>query len=162
MTEPVTGARLHVPVHLRWGDLDAYDHVNNVSLLKLLEEARIRAIWKASGGQTHPTAVVEPEEVSGVQTVVARQEIEYLSPVPYGPEPLDVELWFGHLGGSSAEICYEVYSPVGEEPRTLYARASAVLVVLSAETGKPARLTEPMRTAWTEYAGAPIAYGRRR
>ncbi|OUE16058.1 putative ABC transporter ATP-binding protein [Clavibacter michiganensis subsp. michiganensis] len=43
-TDPVT--RVHVPVHLRWADLDAYDHVNNVEVLRLLEEARVRAFWR--------------------------------------------------------------------------------------------------------------------
>jgi acyl-CoA thioester hydrolase len=36
--------RLHIPIHLRWGDLDAFNHVNNASMLKLLEEVRVRAL----------------------------------------------------------------------------------------------------------------------
>ena len=31
--------RLHVPVPVRWADLDAYGHVNNVAVLRLLAEA---------------------------------------------------------------------------------------------------------------------------
>ena len=42
--------RLHVPVSLRWSDLDAYAHVNNVEMFRLLEDARITAFW------THPDA----------------------------------------------------------------------------------------------------------
>ncbi|HEY0189416.1 MAG TPA: acyl-CoA thioesterase [Cellulomonas sp.] len=38
-------ARLRVPVQLRWSDMDAYAHVNNVEMLRLLEEARIEAFW---------------------------------------------------------------------------------------------------------------------
>ena len=37
--------RLSMPVALRWADLDAYGHVNNVEVLRLLEEARIAAFW---------------------------------------------------------------------------------------------------------------------
>ena len=29
--------RLHVPTRVRWSDLDAYRHVNNASMLRLLE-----------------------------------------------------------------------------------------------------------------------------
>ena len=46
--------RLHVPIRLRWSDLDAYGHVNNAEMLRLLEEARIQAFWvdrrRADGG----------------------------------------------------------------------------------------------------------------
>ncbi|AAT89120.1 conserved hypothetical protein [Leifsonia xyli subsp. xyli str. CTCB07] len=37
--------RLHVPIKLRWSDLDAYGHVNNAEMLRLLEQARIEAFW---------------------------------------------------------------------------------------------------------------------
>lgn len=35
--------RLHVPIAVRWSDLDAYEHVNNARMFTLLEEARIAA-----------------------------------------------------------------------------------------------------------------------
>jgi acyl-CoA thioesterase FadM len=54
--------------------------------------------------------VIEAGTDAGVLTLIAHQEIEYLAPVPYRREPLDVQMWFG-LGGSSIEVCYEVYSP---------------------------------------------------
>ena len=106
------GARLHIPIPLRWGDLDAFNHVNNTSMLKLLEESRVRAFWLPDPGETAPpTAVLESSLHSGVLTLIARQEIEYLAPVPYQRHPLDVQMWFGKLGGSSIEVCYEVCSP---------------------------------------------------
>lgn len=158
------GRRLHVPIHLRWGDLDAFNHVNNTSMLKLLEEARVRAFWASDDGEPqYPTAVVPAGAAAGVLTLIARQEIEYLHPVPYQRAPLDVQLWFGGLGGSSMEVCYEVFSPVtAEQPQTLYARSSAVVVTVDAATGRPLRLTERMRAAWEPYLGEPIAYARRR
>ena len=30
--------KLHVPIKLRWSDLDAYGHVNNAAMLTLLDE----------------------------------------------------------------------------------------------------------------------------
>ena len=48
--------RLHVPVPVRWSDLDAYEHVNNARMLTLLEEARIAAFWSDQAGGA-PTAV---------------------------------------------------------------------------------------------------------
>ncbi len=163
--DPETSAhrRLHVPIHLRWGDLDAFNHVNNASMLKLLEEVRVRAFWRPSADEdAPPTAVLDSGIDAGVLTLIARQEIEYLRPVPYQRNPLDVQLWFGKLGGSSIEVCYEVYSPMGIGTQELYARASAVVVMVDAVTGRPVRLTDEQRRAWEPYLGDPVAYAHRR
>ncbi|MGV9193203.1 acyl-CoA thioesterase [Microbacterium sp. MC2] len=166
MTESAPDAghrRIHVPIHLRWGDLDAFNHVNNTSMLKLLEEARVRVFWMPVAGEQAPdTAVVESGLQSGTITLIARQEIEYLAPVPYRREPLDVQMWFGKIGGSSIEVCYEVFSPVEERPRVLYARATTVVVMVDVATGRPTRLSARMRDAWRPYQGPAITYGHRR
>lgn len=155
-----TERRIHVPIHLRWGDLDAYNHVNNTAMLKLLEEARVRSVWRSEEDeQDYDTAVIEND--AGTLSLIASQQIEYLAPVPYQRAPLDVELWFGRLGGSSVEICYEVYSPQGRSPRVLYARCATTLVQVDAVSGRPVRLSETMRDAWAPYVGAPVEFSRR-
>jgi len=159
--------RVHVPIHLRWGDLDAFNHVNNTSMLKLLEEARVRAFWLPGEGEdAPPTAVLDSGLHSGVLTLIARQEIEYLAPVPYQRHPLDVQLWFGALGGSSVEVCYEVRSPrqttAPDAEQIVYARSTAVLVKVDASTGRPMRISPEERAAWEPFVGAPIVYGHRR
>jgi acyl-CoA thioester hydrolase len=161
------GARLHIPIPLRWGDLDAFNHVNNTSMLKLLEEARVRAFWLPEPGeQAPPTAVLSSSLHAGVLTLIARQEIEYLAPVPYQRHPLDVQMWFGKLGGSSIEVCYEVCSPLETADATggqiVYARATTVVVKADAATGRPLRLTPEEREAWSPYVGDPIVYAHRR
>ena len=164
MTEPGP-RRIHVPIPLRWGDLDALNHVNNTSMLKLLEEARLRAFWRPDAGMDGPPTAVLDSGLSAsaeTMTLIARQEIEYLAPVPYQQRPLDVQLWIGRLGGSSIDVCYDVYSPVGESPQTLYARSTAVVVMVSSATGRPVRLTPEMREAWSPYVGDPIVYAHRR
>ncbi|WP_110589518.1 acyl-CoA thioesterase [Microbacterium suaedae] len=152
--------RIHIPVHRRWGDQDALGHINNVSLLKLLEEARVRAFWRDEGSaEDAPLAVLDADTVStgaGLATLIARQEIEYLAPVPYAREPLDVQMWLGKIGGSSFEICYEVMGDGG----TRYARATTVVVLVDTETGRPTRLPTDARTAWEPYAEEPISYRR--
>ncbi|KJL38859.1 Thioesterase superfamily protein [Microbacterium terrae] len=166
MEAVAAGHRLHVPIHLRWGDLDALGHVNNTSMLKLLEEARLRAFWRPEdGSDAAPTAVFDMSVLEGGgtrATLIARQEIEYLRPVPYGQRPLDVQLWVGRIGGSSVEVCYEVFSPAGAEPQTLYARASAVVVLVDTSTGRPTRWGQGERAAWSPFIGEPIQFANRR
>lgn len=132
-------------------------------MLKLLEEARVRAFWEPLPGEEGPsTAVLKPGLDTGVLTLIARQEIEYLLPVPYQRNPLDVQMWFGRMGGSSLEVCYEVWSPREGGEQSLYAKSTAIIVLVNAETGRPMRLTERMRDAWGPYSGPPIEYSHRR
>jgi acyl-CoA thioester hydrolase len=156
--------RVHVPVHLRWADLDAYDHVNNVEVLRLLEEARVRAFWRGDdeGDGVDPgMALIDASAGASTMTMIARQEVEYLLPISYGRRPLDVQVWLGRLGGSSLEACYELRSPAGAEPSTLYARASTTIVLVDAATGRPRRITDDERAAWTAYLEEPVAFSRR-
>jgi len=157
--------RLHIPIHLRWGDLDAFNHVNNTAMLKLLEEARVRAFWIPEAGAEAPsTAVLDSGMHNGVLTLIARQEIEYYAPVPYGRHPLDVQMWFSKLGGSSIEVAYDVCSPIetaGADGQTLYARAATTVVKVDATTGRPMRLSAEERAAWEPYLDGPVAFTHR-
>lgn len=152
-------ARLHVPVQLRWGDLDAYQHVNNAAMLQLLEEARIEAFWRHPDEATSrfPTAVLEAGPGASLSTLVAKQEIEYLAPLGYRRSPVIVELWLGHLGGASLDVCYEV-----RDEAKVYARATTTIVLVDAATGAPQRMTDVERTAWAPYVEAPIEFRHRR
>ncbi|MFE4950716.1 acyl-CoA thioesterase [Leifsonia sp. NPDC056665] len=154
--------RLHVPIKLRWSDLDAYAHVNNAAMLRLLEEARIEAFWStdehAVGGST---AVLDGTPGADTLTLIARQEIEYVAPIPYLRQPLDVQLWLGRLGGASLEVNYEVWTPEGVEPRTMFSRAATTIVLVDAASQRPRRINDRERTAWTPYLDTPVEFTKR-
>lgn len=155
--------RVHVPISIRWGDLDAYNHVNNVELMRLLEEARVRVFWRdnSEGGDVDSgMALIEAEVGSNTVTLVARHEVEYLLPIPYQRQPLDIQMWIGKLGGASLQVDYEVYGPVGGE-QPLYARASSTIVLVDAATSRPRRITDEERAAWTRYLEAPVQFTKR-
>lgn len=164
--------RLHVPVLVRWSDLDAYQHVNNVAIFRLLEEARITAFWEhpEAGADGWPTAVLGDGLAADSPTFVARQEIEYLRPLAYSRVPVRVEMWIGHVGGASIDICYEILDgtpggfhrvgpTLGGEP---YVRATTTIAVVDADTQRPRRFTAVERTAWAPFVEPPIEYRRRR
>jgi acyl-CoA thioester hydrolase len=161
--------RLHVPIRLRWSDIDAYAHVNNAAMLGLLEEVRIQAFWTAQAdnaqddvvGEAGP-AVLDGRPGSDTLSLIAHQEIEYLRPIAYGRAPLDCEVWVGRIGGASLDLSYEVYSPEGQQPRQLTTRAATTLVLVDAATQKPRRITEAERAAWAPYVEEPVAFSRHR
>jgi acyl-CoA thioester hydrolase len=155
--------RLHVDIPLRWSDFDAYAHVNNAEMLRLLEEARIQAFWRPDEG-TGPgadTAVLDARPGAEMIALIARQEVEYLAPIPYMRAPVDIEMWVGRIGGASLEVCYEVYSPAGAEPRILFTRAATTLVMVTAATGKPQRIPQELRAAWANYVEEPVVFTKR-
>ncbi len=162
--------RLEVPVQLRWSDMDAYQHVNNVEMLRLLEEARIQAFWSHPAAEdgtraqsAWPTAVIDAGPGAEVSTLVARQEIEYLRPLGYRRTPVVVEMWLGHLGGASLDVCYEVRDPGEPAPeRVTYARAVTTLVLVDTATGTPRRIGAEQRDAWSDYVEEPVTIRRRR
>ena len=154
--------RIHIQIPLRWSDFDAYAHVNNAEMLRLLEEARIQAFWRPDdGGQGAATAVLDARPGAETISLIARQEIEYLAPIPYMRTPIDIELWIGHLGGASLEVCYELYSPVGVEPRVLFTKAVTTIVMVTAATGRPQRIPDELRELWSPYVEESIAFKRR-
>lgn len=154
--------KLHVPIQLRWSDLDAYGHVNNAEMLRLLEEARIQAFWVQDGGAVGAsTAVLDGRPGAATLTLIARQEIEYLAPVPFLRRPVDVRLWLGKLGGASLDVCYEVWSPVDAEPEILFAQATTTIVLVDAASERPRKINDIERAAWTPYLDAPVAFTRR-
>jgi acyl-CoA thioester hydrolase len=155
--------RIHIPIRLRWSDFDAYAHVNNAEMLRLLEEARIEAFWRPDPGaaESRPTAVIDARPGAATISLIARQEVEYLAPIPYQRSPIEVELWIGNLGGASFQICYEVYSPEGVEPRVLYTVASTTLVMVDAASGRPSRIPDELRELFAPYVEAPVSFGKR-
>jgi len=155
--------RLHVPIPLRWSDFDAYAHVNNAEMLRLLEEARIQAFWRPDEGSDGGavTAVLDARPGAETISLIARQEIEYLVPIPYMRAPIDIEMWIGRIGGASLEICYELFSPVGVTPRVLFTRAATTLVMVTAATGKPHRIGDELRALWQPYVEPPVQFTKR-
>ena len=126
-------ARYRYLCPLRWGDMDAYGHVNNVLFLRYLEEARIGMFNAAApddGGGLVDTGIL-----------VARHEIDYLLPLHYRPQPVPIDVWVTGLGGASFEVCYEVLDPGADGgPDTVYARAESTMVVYDFARERPRRL----------------------
>lgn len=153
-------ARTHIDIELRWGDQDAYGHVNNVAFARYLEEARVRTFWLGSGrertGMEHYFRGDEPE---GPKMLVASQQIEFLRVLEYTEHPLTVELWIGKLGGSSLEVHYELVDGSARE-RTVVARAITTVVIVDGITLKPVRLSEAGRASVEPWRDEPLKLGR--
>ncbi|WP_432082013.1 acyl-CoA thioesterase [Streptomyces sp. WAC 04229] len=118
---------------LRWADMDAYGHVNNVVFLRYLEEARIDFLFR-------------PEKDFKQGSVVARHEIDYKRQLVHRHHPVDIELWVTEIRAASFTLTYEV-----KDGDVVYVRASTVIVPFDFQTQMPRRLTAEEREFLREY-----------
>ena len=159
----LTPGPLDVPVPVRWTDLDAYGHVNNAAMVRLLEEARVDQPRAPLG--IHPLGAPQPPAalpVSGagadLSTVIASQRIEYARPLGHRRDGVVVRLWLSRIGGASLSVDYLVLTRDDPEGAAPYARARTVVVLIDAETEAPVRLEQGTRTALEAFRGEPLRF----
>jgi len=113
---------------MRWSDMDAYGHVNNVQFLTYVEEARVEMF------QAVPLSGVD-QVASGI--LVASSEIKYLKPLLHRHAPVPIDVWVTRIGAASFALAYEVRDDDGP----VYARAASVMVPYDFGNERPRRLT---------------------
>jgi acyl-CoA thioester hydrolase len=141
---------------LRWSDMDAYGHVNNVQFLRLLEDARVMA-FSAHGSD-------EGGSVVDTGLLVARSEIEYLAPLVYRTAPVAIDLWVTEIAGASFGMGYEVLDEFGVDGARsqVYARAETMLVPFDLAIHRPRRLSEAERKTLRDWQDGAVQWRRRR
>ncbi|MFZ3452933.1 acyl-CoA thioesterase [Arthrobacter sp. 7Tela_A1] len=154
MTTSSPAIRVKVP--MRWSDMDAYGHVNNVEVLRMLEEARILAFGPPAGtgapGVRPPVALFD--SVPGhVQSLVSEHRVKYLAPLEYRNVPADVDLWISSVKGASLAISYRVSDPV---TGTACIKAETTLAFVDAVSGRLLRVSEEQRVLVRPHSGASV------
>jgi acyl-CoA thioester hydrolase len=137
-----------VNVPLRWSDMDAYGHVNNVQFLRLLEDARVTGFKEWFG---------QERSLLDEGVLVARHEIEYIAPLTFRHAPIAVEMWVTKMGGAGFDIGYDVRDPeaVGTGH---YARAETSLVVYDFAESRPRRMRPDEKEILGALRGEPVPF----
>jgi YbgC/YbaW family acyl-CoA thioester hydrolase len=123
----------HTTIHVRWGELDAYRHVNHATYLSYLEHARVAALESVGWGMDALSA-------AGYQVVVVRIDIRFRRPAGAG-DTLTIESAVIDVGASQSTW------------RQVIRRGDEVIVeaeVHAAATnleGRPVRSPEALRKA---------------
>lgn len=124
-------------VPLRWADIDSLGHVNNVIFLRLLEEARVQFMEG-----------LRPTGEHGYGALAARHEIDYLRPLHYSTQPVEIRTWIERIGTASFTCAYVVVDPSGD----VVCAAKSVIVAIEAASGRPAPLPGTMRARLREFS----------
>jgi acyl-CoA thioester hydrolase len=118
---------------IRWGDMDAFGHVNNVWYFRYMEQARIEWLdaraphWAAKDAQEGP--------------VIVNARCDFLIPLVY-PADFEVRMFVGAPGRSSIDTFYEIWS----EGRR-FADGASRLVWIKRSTGRSTPLPEAIAAA---------------
>lgn len=119
-------------IPVRWGDMDAYGHLNNTLYFRFFEQVRVE--WVEQAG-----FVVSPLTIEG--PVIINADCTFLVPVNY-PATAVVRMYGGQPGRSSLMSWYELRV---EGDERLYAEGSAKIVWMNLESGKSVPLPDAVR-----------------
>ena len=115
---------------MRWADMDLLGHVNNVTYLDYLAEAR-EHLFSGHGA---------------ARASVSLHQVEFVSPLVFRRRPVSVDSWVVAVTDDGLTLAHEIYDPPedGAETRTVYLRA---------ETTLDHRLTDAERAVVDEHRG---------
>ncbi|MBD7994389.1 acyl-CoA thioesterase [Arthrobacter sp. Sa2CUA1] len=147
------------PIQLRFGDEDSNGHVNNVRYVQFLEEARVRLslLPLAGTGAGQDAETFRSLTAQAGVTLVARQEIEYRTPLTYRQDPVWIEIWVSRIGGSSLGYGFRL---TDGDAGTVFAVAEADMVMVSRETGAPLALSSRQREILESWRGGAVPFRR--
>ena len=100
---------------MRWSDMDQLGHVNNVTYLEYVAEARHRAL----AGDGVATA--------GAPATVPRHRVEFVRPLVYRPDPVLVDTWVTRDDDGVPALQHEVHDITADGERVVHLRVSSDL-----------------------------------
>jgi len=128
---------------MRWADLDMLGHVNNVTYVDYLQEARVDML------RVHARSPMTDPLAEGV--LVVSHQVTYLEPLLFDHAPVYVDVWVTQIRAASFTMAYEIFREGADGTRTVYLRASSVLTPYLFAEACPRRLSAEERTALEVY-----------
>ncbi len=117
------------PVTVAWGEMDAFQHVNNVVYLRYFESARI-AYMEAMGLSTTLQDTNEKDQPIG--PILADSYCRYRRPVTF-PDTLHIGCRISELQEFGFTMEYQAYS---EQQQTVATKGQARVVMVNYTTGE--------------------------
>lgn len=122
------------PVHVRWSDIDMYQHINHATMVTILEEARIPFLREPFG-----------DEITTIGLLIAEVNIAYKGQLRLIDSPLQVTMWSKRVRAVDFTMGYEVRSvgvPPDSRPAVI---AETQLAAVHIEEQRLQRLSQKQR-----------------
>lgn len=127
-------------IPIQWGEMDAFNHVNNVVYIRWCETARIelfRKIWGDRG-----INMKEILEGNGIGPILANFNVNYKIPISY-PDNVIIQTRVAQIGNTSFNVEHQVFTE--KMGNSVVAEASSVVVMLNYKTGEKFNLNSSMK-----------------
>jgi len=119
---PQAGGVFQIVLPVRWGDLDALNHVNNTVYMRYVDEARAQ-LYALAG-------IPVPGDRA---SLLVHMESDFLKPMTY-PATAVISLVFKRLGRSS--MAFDFIIDTQAAPGEVYVRGENVIVCTDVHTGQ--------------------------
>lgn len=130
-THPKWPFELELPV--LWGDMDAFNHVNNVRFFRWFESARIEYFRVAKAEYLLSNKSIGP--------ILAHTHCDYLLPIQY-PDTLIVQAKTSKIGQSSLTQDYQI---VVQSTNKVHATGQAVMVMIDYQSGQKVDVDDSLK-----------------
>lgn len=132
----------HYSMHVRWDDLDAFNHVNNAAYLTFVQEARSDFMWFSRQRKGEKPMLAD--------MVVARAEVDFIEPIYDVAIDLDIAISVTRLGTASFDLLYVI-----SRDGVVFSKVTTVQVAVSMETKKSRPLNDEEREFLSQYLASP-------
>lgn len=129
-----------VEIEVRWGDMDAYGHVNNTLFFRYFETARLRYFED----------LLKNNDIAMPTVVLAEMSCRFLQPLVY-PATIVVGCRVSRLGSSSFDLKSDIY-----EGDNLCASSKATLVWVNPKTHRPEQIPANIRQVISHYENLAV------
>jgi acyl-CoA thioester hydrolase len=134
MSKLTREGKFELELHVGPADIDELNHVSNIVYVRWVQEVAV-AHWLALASAGAQREIV---------WVVLRHEIDYKSPAVVNDE-IVARTWVGNVTG----ITFERYTEIVRRDELLLARARTLWCPINAQTGRPTRVSEEIRTKFS-------------
>lgn len=124
----------HHPIRVLPAHIDARGHVNNVVYLQWVQDAA-EAHWKSKA---------QPAVLAAFAWVVVRHEIDYNAPA-YLDDDLLAKTWVDNYEGVRSTRIVQIFRADNDK---VLAEARTTWCLLNAQTGRPTRITDEIRSTF--------------
>jgi acyl-CoA thioester hydrolase len=133
---------VEVDVPVAWGDMDAFQHVNNTVFLRWFETARIAYFER----------VQMPTQAGGAAAgpILARATVDFRQPVTF-PDVVTVKARIAKVGNTSFTMQYEAVS----QKRGVVGEGDSVVVMYDYKAGTKVPVDEALRARIAKAEGEP-------
>ena len=130
---PLGSFPVTVVTPVQWGDMDAFEHVNNTVYLRWFESARIAYFGTVEIAKTSAEL--------GARPILARATVDFRRPVTF-PDTVHTAATVTKIGTTSFVMGYRVTS---EKLGAVVAEGEGVIVMIDPASGKPTPISDELK-----------------